>query len=66
MVVHNYPSGKPEPSLEDAQSTQQLYDARELLRIELAGNVVIGQDSYRVHFGKFYVGLYVGKISKIC
>jgi DNA repair protein RadC len=43
IVVHNHPSGDPEPSPDDAALTKQLEEAGRLLGIELTDHVVIGR-----------------------
>ena len=42
ILVHNHPSGDPEPSPEDAALTARLRDAGELLGIRVLDHVVIG------------------------
>ncbi|MCY4529743.1 MAG: hypothetical protein OXD46_12015 [Chloroflexi bacterium] len=42
IVVHNHPSGDPDPSPNDVQITRKLKQAAELLDIELLDHVVIG------------------------
>jgi len=44
IVVHNHPSGDPEPSPDDASLTSQLEEAGRLLGIELADHIVIGRN----------------------
>ena len=44
IVVHNHPSGDPEPSPDDASLTPQLEEAGRLLGIELADHIVIGRN----------------------
>lgn len=46
ILVHNHPSGDPEPSEEDIEVTKQLSAAGELLGIELLDHVIIGQKTY--------------------
>ena len=43
IVVHNHPSGDPEPSPDDASLTGQLQEAGRLLGIELADHIVIAR-----------------------
>ena len=43
IVVHNHPSGDPEPSPDDASLTGQLEEAGRLLGIEVADHIVIGR-----------------------
>ena len=42
ILVHNHPSGDPQPSPDDVSLTRQLFDAGALLCIELLDHVVIG------------------------
>lgn len=46
IVAHNHPSGDPTPSLDDKRITQRLYEAGQLLGIELLDHVVIGDNSW--------------------
>lgn len=44
VVVHNHPSGIPNPSTEDKTVTQRLKEAGELLGIRLLDHIIIGED----------------------
>lgn len=46
IVAHNHPSGDPTPSPEDAQVTQRLVEAGELLGIEVLDHVVLGDNRW--------------------
>ncbi len=46
LVLHNHPSGDPQPSREDHEVTRRLARAGELLGIRLVDHVVIGAESY--------------------
>jgi len=46
ILVHNHPSGDPEPSPEDREITEQLMEAGEMLKIDVVDHVIIGRDSY--------------------
>jgi DNA repair protein RadC len=46
IVVHNHPSGDPSPSEEDLRITSKLFDAGELLNIELLDHVIVGRDNF--------------------
>ncbi|MFW5698043.1 MAG: RadC family protein [Fimbriimonadaceae bacterium] len=46
IVVHNHPSGDPEPSPEDIQVTKKLVAAGRLLDIQLLDHVIIGHHGY--------------------
>lgn len=45
-LVHNHPSGDPQPSLEDVETTKRLDRAGELLGIRVIDHIVIGRDVY--------------------
>lgn len=47
ILVHNHPSGDPQPSAEDVAVTSRLASAAELLDIELADHLVIGYQDFR-------------------
>lgn len=42
ILVHNHPSGNPEPSSEDLDITKQLIDAGKLIDIKILDHVIIG------------------------
>jgi DNA repair protein RadC len=44
IVVHNHPSGDPEPSPDDAALTKQLEEAGRLLGIDVTDHIVIGRN----------------------
>lgn len=46
ILVHNHPSGDPEPSDEDIMLTQRVHQAGKLLGIELLDHIVIGDLCY--------------------
>lgn len=46
MLVHNHPSGDPEPSREDISTTGKLVKAGKLLDIPVIDHIIIGDDSY--------------------
>ena len=46
VVVHNHPSGDPEPSRDDIKLTKDLAEVGRLLAIELLDHVVIGSDGW--------------------
>ncbi len=47
MLLHNHPSGDPEPSGEDIEITDKIRKAGHLLGIELIDHLVIGDGEYR-------------------
>ena len=46
VLMHNHPSGDPEPSMEDIQTTRRLVDAGNILGIKVFDHVVIGDGRY--------------------
>ena len=46
VLVHNHPSGDPEPSIQDVQLTQQLRQAGELLCIRVIDHVVVTETGF--------------------
>lgn len=46
ILVHNHPTGDPTPSKMDIQFTDKLYNASQLVGIELIDHIVIGKDNY--------------------
>ena len=42
LVMHNHPSGEPEPSEADIKVTRDLIRAGQLLKIEVLDHVIIG------------------------
>ncbi len=46
VVVHNHPSGDPEPSAEDVDVTRQLVIAGQLLGIEVLDHIVLARGGY--------------------
>lgn len=52
ILVHNHPSGDATPSKQDINFTNQLYDATNLLGIQLLDHLVIGDKNYTSIFSK--------------
>ena len=46
ILCHNHPSGDPEPSPEDIQTTLQLVEAGRILDIELVDHIIIGNQRF--------------------
>lgn len=46
VMVHNHPSGDPQPSEDDIDITQRVYDAGRIIGINLLDHIVIGNRSY--------------------
>lgn len=46
MVVHNHPSGNPEPSIEDIETTERLYSMAKELDIDVVDHLIIGRSRF--------------------
>ena len=46
IVAHNHPSGNSKPSKADVEFTKRLYEACEILQIQLLDHIVIGNMKY--------------------
>lgn len=46
IMVHNHPSGDPEPSAEDARITQVLVEAGRLLDVEVLDHVIVARQGF--------------------
>ncbi len=46
IIIHNHPSGVPEPSREDVQITKKLQEASDLIGIQFSDHIIIGRDGY--------------------
>lgn len=46
IFVHNHPSGDPEPSREDVETTERLMDAGNILGIKVLDHIIIGDGKY--------------------
>ena len=53
ILVHNHPSGNPQPSDADLRVTRQMKDAGQLLQIELLDHVILGAPSAKNEKGYF-------------
>lgn len=47
ILVHNHPSGDPQPSPEDVELTRVLLDAGKLLDIQVLDHLIIGRNKWR-------------------
>lgn len=47
VVYHNHPSGDPEPSIEDKNYTQRVYETLKLVEVDLVAHLIIGRNRYR-------------------
>ena len=46
ILVHNHPSGDPNPSTEDIEITRRLMEAGNLIGIEVLDHIIIGEHKY--------------------
>lgn len=46
ICVHNHPSGDPHPSREDIDVTYRLYEAGEIVGVELVDHIIVGDGCY--------------------
>ena len=46
ILIHNHPSGDPNPSDEDIEITHKLIEAGKMLNIQVLDHVIIGNESY--------------------
>lgn len=46
ILVHNHPSGDPNPSNEDIETTRRLAEAGQIMGIEVLDHVIIGDNKY--------------------
>ena len=46
ICLHNHPSGDPEPSREDIETTKRLVEAGEIMGIRVLDHVIIGEQRY--------------------
>ena len=46
IFVHNHPSGDPEPSATDIETTERLAEAGNLLGIPVLDHIIIGDGNY--------------------
>ncbi len=46
ILVHNHPSGDPDPSIEDIEVTKQIAEAGNVLGVQVLDHVIIGNNRY--------------------
>lgn len=46
ILVHNHPSGEPEPSLEDRQLTRSLMEAARTIDLRILDHIIVGREGY--------------------
>ena len=47
LLIHNHPSGDPEPSREDIETTHRLANAGDILGVKVFDHVIIGDNRYK-------------------
>ena len=52
ILVHNHPSGDPKPSKGDFIVTDRIYEAADIMGIQLLDHIVIGDGTYKSILGK--------------
>ena len=50
ILVHNHPSGDPTPSKNDYRATDRIYEAAEIMGIELLDHIIIGDGKFESVF----------------
>lgn len=58
ILVHNHPSGEPEPSLEDKQLTRSLVEAARTIDLRILDHIIVGREGYCSFLEK---GILMGK-----
>lgn len=46
ILIHNHPSGDPNPSMADIEATQEIIKAAEMLKIPLIDHIILGDKKY--------------------
>ena len=46
IMVHNHPSGDPQPSEDDIKITERVREASEIIGVTMADHIIIGKDGY--------------------
>lgn len=46
ILVHNHPSGDPQPSDDDINITRRLVEAGKIVGIEVLDHIIVGGESY--------------------
>lgn len=52
ILIHNHPSGDPTPSTQDFKFTDRIYEACEILGVELLDHIIIGDGYFESIFSK--------------
>lgn len=46
ILLHNHPSGNPQPSIQDIESTKRAVEAGRIVGVEVLDHLIIGDTSY--------------------
>ena len=46
ILIHNHPSGHPEPSQDDRRLTRSIVEAARTLEIRIVDHIIVGRDGY--------------------
>lgn len=46
IIIHNHPSGVPQPSKEDMRVTQKIKEASDLIGINFCDHIIVGREGY--------------------
>ncbi|MBO6114794.1 MAG: hypothetical protein J6P57_07035, partial [Lachnospiraceae bacterium] len=46
IIVHNHPSGLPEPSNSDIVATRKIMEAAKIMDLNMSDHIIVGNDSY--------------------
>jgi DNA repair protein RadC len=46
ILIHNHPSGHPEPSQDDRRLTRSIVDAARTLEIRIVDHIIVGRESH--------------------
>lgn len=46
VIIHNHPSGNPQPSAEDIQATKRLKEASDIIGINFCDHLIVARDGY--------------------
>ncbi|MEW6162970.1 MAG: DNA repair protein RadC, partial [Nitrospirota bacterium] len=55
VLIHNHPSGEPQPSEDDIEITNRLISACELVGIRILDHIIIGDNNYFSFFNEGFI-----------
>ncbi len=61
IIVHNHPSGDPQPSREDIETTRRLIEAGEIIGISIVDHIIIGDNRYTSFMDNNILRMQIGK-----